>query len=62
MNKNFGIKTVLEGLDVGQSITYPIVRLLSVKVTASNVGLVMNRKYSTKVLRQERKVEVTRIS
>lgn len=62
MSKNFGIKTVLEGMDVGQSITYPIVRLLSVKVTASNVGLVMNRKYSTKVLRQERKVEVTRIS
>lgn len=62
MSKNFGIKPVLEGMDVGQSITYPIVRLLSVKATASNVGLVMNRKYSTKVLRQERKVEVTRIS
>ncbi len=62
MSKNFGIKPVLEGMDVGQSITYPIVRLLSVKATASNVGLVMNRKYSTKVLRQERKVEVTRVS
>lgn len=48
-------------LSVGDSISFSIVKLMSVRAIASNLSLMMGRRYTTRVSRQERVIIVTRL-
>ena len=54
------IRPALLALAVGESITFPISRLKSVHTQASELGAIYERKFVTKMNREQRIVEVQR--
>ncbi len=54
------IRPALLALAVGESITFPISRLKSVRTQASELGAIYERKFVTKMDREQRIVEVQR--
>lgn len=51
----------LRNMQVGDSLEFPAERANSVRATCSNYGFQWDRQFSTKRLREERKVVVTRV-
>lgn len=62
MEENLRIKPAIEAMQVGDDIPFPLEKLGSVKTTACTSGLVLNRRYKTKVNRAGRVVSVIRVS
>lgn len=62
MDEKLKMKPAIEAMKVGDEISFPIEKLGSVKTTACNAGLILNRNYSTNVNRAERTVNVIRIA
>lgn len=60
MEENQPIRPKLLGLAVGESTSFPIVRLKSVRTQASELGAIYNRKFVTKMNREARTITVTR--
>lgn len=58
---SYHMTATLRALEVGDSISFPIVKLMSVRAIASNLSLMMGRRYTTRVSRQERVIVVTRL-
>ena len=56
------IVAAIGGLRVGESVTYPVERANSVKVTCSTYGLSWRKRFKTKVDKEARTITVTRIS
>lgn len=56
------IRPLLLSLNVGESAVFPISRLKSVRTQASELGAIYERKYVTKMNRDDRTVEVIRKS
>lgn len=56
------IRPVLINMQVGDTVTFPIERLKSVRSQASELGAILNVTYVTKTDRHERTIEVTRTS
>jgi hypothetical protein len=56
------IRPTLVGLQVGETVTFPISRLKSVRTQASELGCIMNRQYSTRTDREQQIVVVARTS
>lgn len=54
------IRPALLALAVGEAITFPISRLKSVRTQASELGAIYERKFVTRMNREERTVEVHR--
>lgn len=54
------IRPTLLELAVGESVMFPISRLKSVRTQASELGAIYERKFVTKMNREERTVEVHR--
>ena len=52
----------IAGLRVGESVTYPVERANTVKVTCSSYGLSWRKRFKTKVDRDTRTITVTRVS
>lgn len=50
------------GLRVGESVTYPIERANSVKVTCSSYGLYWRKRFKTNIDREARTITVMRVS
>lgn len=51
---------ILRNMQVGESYEFPAERSNSVRSTCSSYGFQWDRQFSTKNLRQERKIRVTR--
>lgn len=62
MEEKLKMKPAIEAMEVGEELSFPIEKLGSVKTTACNAGLILNRNYSTNVNRAERIVSVTRMA
>lgn len=63
MDKNlFKIRPVLTGMNVGDERAFPVEKMKSVRAQASELGVILNRKYTTAVNRAERIIIVTRAS
>lgn len=63
MEKNIEkIRPALLAMEPGQTISFPIARLKSVRTQASELGAIYERQYTTSMNRSERVVSVTRIS
>ncbi len=54
------IRPLLLSMNVGESVVFPISRLKSVRTQASELGAIYERKYVTKMNRDDRTVEVYR--
>lgn len=55
------IVAAIGGLRVGESVTYPVERANSVKVTCSSYGLSWRKRFKTKVDKEARTITVTRV-
>ena len=56
------IRPALTSLEVGESATFPILRLKSVRTQASELGAIYNRQFKTKTDRENQTITVTRVS
>lgn len=54
------ISSTLKDLKVGETATYPILRLRTVRSQASELGAMLDRVYSTSLNREEKTITVTR--
>ncbi len=54
------IRPTLTQMEIGQKVSFPLEKLKSVRAQASELGLIMARRYSTSVNRQNRTISVTR--
>lgn len=52
----------IAGLRVGESVTYPVERANTVKVTCSSYGLSWHKRFKTNIDREARTITVTRVS
>lgn len=59
---NQKIRPALMGMNVGDSVTFPIARLKSVRTQASELGAIYSRQFTTKTDRIAHTIEVTRVS
>ena len=55
------IRPALAALEVGDSVTFHISRLKSVRTQASELGAIHNRQFKTKTNREEQTIIVKRI-
>ena len=55
------LKNEIREMAVGQRLSFPLDRLAVVRTYASEIGLVMNRRYKTFADRDTRSVVVTRV-
>lgn len=56
------VRPALIALRVGQSLTFPITKLKSIRTQASELGAILGRQYSTKMDREDGTVSVWRVS
>ena len=59
-NERQSIRPVLEGLSIGAWVEYPLERMDVVKATASMLGTIRGRFYSTNIQRETNTIRVTR--
>ncbi|MBM6674457.1 hypothetical protein [Marseilla massiliensis] len=55
------IRPVLTALEIGDTVSFPISRLKSVRTQASELGVIYNRQFKTKTDREKRVIIVKRI-
>lgn len=55
------IRPVLVALEVGDTVSFPISRLKSVRTQASELGAIYNRQFTTKTNRENQTITVKRI-
>lgn len=56
------VRPALRELKVGETVTFPIARTKVVRAQASDLGLILERKYKTETDREKRIITVIRIS
>lgn len=56
------VRPALTDLEVGGKISFPIAKTKSVRAQASDLGLILGRKYQTETNREKRIIVVTRLS
>lgn len=56
------VRPTLTDLEVGKTVTFTIEKTKSVRAQASDLGLILNRKYQTETDREKRIITVIRIS
>ena len=59
-DKNLKIRPAIEALEINQEVAFPIDQLRTVRVTASDLGLIHGRVFKTSTDRDERTVTVKR--
>lgn len=66
MEKNYSsetpIRATLKEMEIGDVCRFPIARLSVVRATSSVLGLELERKYRSRQNREERTVDITRVS
>lgn len=54
------VRPVLMGLEVGETVVFPIEKMKTVRTQASEIGAIHNRLFTTSTSRIERTITVTR--
>lgn len=54
------IRPTLTGMELGEEVAFPVEQMKSVRAQASELGVILDRKFQTRVDRQERLLIVTR--
>lgn len=60
--KQVKVRPTLTNLGIGKTVTFPIEKTKSVRTQASDLGLILDRKYQTETDREKRIITVIRIS
>lgn len=55
-------KEEIKQMEIGQMVSFPIERLAVIRTYASELSLVMDRKYKTRADKGKRRIEVSRIA
>lgn len=55
------IRPVLTALEIGGEVTFPILRLKSVRTQASELGAIFNRLFKTRTDRENQTITVKRV-
>lgn len=55
------VRPALTDLEVGEKIVFPIAKTKSVRAQASDLGLILDRRYQTETDREKRTIVVTRL-
>lgn len=58
--QNEKIRPVLVGLQPGETHSFPVERLKSVRTQASEISMIYDRKFKTETSREDRTITVTR--
>ena len=61
-DKSTKIRPILSQMEIGDKTEFPIIRMKSVRAQASELGAILNRRYSTQSDRENRIIIVTRLS
>lgn len=61
-NEQLKVRPTLANMKVGESITFPIEKMKSIRTQATEIGAIMGVTFKTKTNRIERTIEVKRIS
>lgn len=56
-----GISERISALRLNETALFPVEKLTTVRTLSSNLGLVLDRKFKTRVIRAHRQIEVKRI-
>lgn len=56
------VHPVLANMEVGETVTFCIEKMKSIRTQASELGAIMNRRYKTRTDREERTITVKRLS
>lgn len=56
------VRPLLIKMEVGQTITFGIEKIKSVRTQASELGAIMDRRYKTRTDREERIITIKRLS
>lgn len=56
------VRPSLYNMEVGQVLTFAIEKMKNVRTTCSELGAMFDRQYSTHIVRENRTIEVKRIS
>lgn len=54
------IRPVLSDMELGDEVFFPVEKMRSIRAIASDLGVIMNRRYQTKVNREARVISVIR--
>ncbi|MBD5272839.1 MAG: hypothetical protein HDS42_06215 [Bacteroides sp.] len=54
------IRPTLSAMEKGDKVLFPIAKMKSVRAQASELGVILNRRYQTKSNRADRTIAVTR--
>ncbi len=54
------IRPTLTGMEIGDTCTFPVRQMKSVRAQASELGVILDRQYKTKTNREDRTICVTR--
>ncbi len=54
------IRPTLTGMEVGEEVSFPVEQMKSVRAQASELGVILDRRFSTRLNRQDRLLIVTR--
>lgn len=60
MKQNLSITDQLRELGIGDSASFPITKMRSIRTTASERGIVWGKTFSTSLNREEKTITVTR--
>lgn len=55
------VNATLRGMEIGGMATYPIVKMKSIRVQATELGVILSRKYKTALNRKAGTITVTRV-
>ena len=58
--KPIRIRPVLMALSMGEEAKFPIEKMRSIRAIASDLGVIMDRRYQTRIDRETRTISVTR--
>lgn len=61
-NEQLKVRPTLANMEVGESVTFPIEKMKSVRTQATEIGAIKGVTFKTKTNRIERTIEVKRIS
>lgn len=56
------VRPVLANMEVGQTVTFGIEKMKSIRTQASELGAIMDRRYKTRTDREDRTITVKRLS
>ena len=62
MEEKIAIRPTIDVLEIGEEVSFPLLRLTSVKTTASDLGMIRGRVYATRIARSEGLIYVSRVS